>query len=68
MLSYQHDFAQHFRCYQDLMFRGDGVCVKLCWYKSVVCEVVLAQWFKVMLLQKSVVESYVRTVLCELVN
>lgn len=65
MLSDQHDFAQHFRCYQDLMFRGDGV---LCWYKSVVCEVVLVQWFKVMLLQKRVVESYVRTVLYELVN
>lgn len=47
------------------MFRGDGV---LCWYKSVVCEVVLVQWFKVMLLQKRVVESYVRTVLYELVN
>lgn len=51
MLSYQRDFAQQFRCYQDLMFiEVMECCVKLRMYKSVVCEVVLAQWFKVMLL------------------
>lgn len=43
-------------------------CVKLCWYKSVVCEVVLAQWFKVMLLQQRFVKSFDRMMLCELVN